>query len=65
MRRNRGGAIAQFFEDLSNGDPIALGLVGVIAVIAVGLGLLVLKARRDMRREDEGQARKYGRKPKG
>lgn len=57
-------AIGQFFEDLDKGDPVALGLLGMIAVIALGLGLLVWKARRDLQREDEAQARKYGRKPK-
>lgn len=47
-------AIGRFFEDLDKGDPVALGLLGMIAVIALGLGLLVWKARRDLKREDEG-----------
>ncbi len=63
MPRNRGHAISRFFEDLSDGDPVALGLVTVLAVIFVGVGLFVLKVRRDLRREDEAKARKYGRKP--
>lgn len=63
MRRNRGHAISRFFEDLSAGDPVALGLVALLAVICIGVGLFVLKVRRDLRREDEAKARKYGRKP--
>ena len=63
MRRNRGNAINRFFEDLSAGDPVALGLVAVLAAICIGVGLFVLKVRRDLRREDEAKARKYGRKP--
>ncbi|OWK45431.1 hypothetical protein [Fimbriiglobus ruber] len=62
MRRNRAGAIAQLFEDLANGDPIAWAFVGFFVVLAVGLGLFVLKIRRDLRREDEARAKKYGRK---
>jgi hypothetical protein len=57
-------AIGRFFEDLEKGDPVAVTLACVFAAIAVGLGLLVLKARRDMKREDDAQARKYGRKSK-
>lgn len=61
----RGRAIVRFLDDIDNGDPVALTLLGVFAVIALGLGLLVWKARRDMKREDDAQARKYGRKPLG
>jgi hypothetical protein len=61
--RNRGGAIARFFEDLAAGDPLAWGFVGFFVILGIVLGLFVLKTRRDLRREDEAQARKYGRKP--
>jgi hypothetical protein len=63
MRGNRRGAINQFLDDLSVGDPVAIGLVAVVAVIGIGLGLFVLKVRRDLKREDDAKARKYGRKP--
>lgn len=56
-------AIGRFFEDLEKGDPVAVTLLSVFGAIALGLGLLVWKARRDLQREDEAQARKYGRKP--
>lgn len=62
MRYSRGAALSRFFEDLGNGDPVALGMVGVLAAVAVGLGLLVLKARRDLNREDAARAKRYGRK---
>jgi hypothetical protein len=63
MRQNRGTAILRFFEDLGDGDPLAWGFVALFAVIALALGLFVLKVRRDLRREDEARAKKYGRKP--
>ncbi len=63
MRGNRGGAIARFFEDLQDGDPVALAFVGFFVILGGGLGLLALKFRRDMRKEDEASAKKYGRKP--
>ena len=47
MRRNRGHAISRFFEDLSAGDPVALGLVAVLAVICIGVGLLFLLSWRN------------------
>ncbi len=65
MRGNRGGAISKFLEQLADGDPIAVGFVAVILFIALALGLFVLKVRRDLRREDEARARKYGRRPPG
>lgn len=63
MRGNRGSAIAQFFEDLDKGDPVAVGFVVVIGTIALALGLFVLKVRRDLRKEDEKRAKRYGRQP--
>jgi hypothetical protein len=62
MRGNRAGAIAEFFRNLSEGDPVALGPVGFFAVLGSGIGLYVLKVRRDLRREDEAWARKHGRR---
>lgn len=63
MRFNRGGVISEFFSALADGDPIALGTLGFFAVVAAGAGLLVWKVRRDLQREDEADAKKYGRKP--
>jgi hypothetical protein len=62
MGRSRGQAIAAFFEKLMDGDPIALGFVGFFAVLAIAAALFVLKVRRDLRREDEETARRYGRR---
>lgn len=45
-------AIGDLFTALSNGDPIAWGGVGLFLLIAVSLGLFVLKVRRDLARED-------------
>jgi hypothetical protein len=59
--RGLGRAINRLLEDLSAGDPVAWGFVAVIAVLALGFGLLWLKVRRDLQREDEARARKYGR----
>jgi hypothetical protein len=57
------GAIARLLQDLSAGDPVAWSFVAVLAVLAVGFGLLWLKVRRDLRREDEARVRRYGREP--
>jgi len=59
----RGRAIAEFLDHLADGDPVAVGFVIGFLVLAVIAGLIVLKVRRDLRRDDEAQARKYGRKP--
>ena len=64
MRFSRGQAIRRFFEDLFAGDPVALGFVGFFVVVALLLGLVVLKVRRDLRREDEADRRRRGIKPK-
>ncbi|MFL5331317.1 MAG: hypothetical protein ACJ8C4_20715 [Gemmataceae bacterium] len=60
----RGRAIGEFLDALFEGDPVALGLVGVVLVILLLFGLFVLKVRRDLRREDDEQARRYGRNTK-
>ena len=51
-------AILLFLQDLSAGDPVALTLVGVVAGVAVLLGLFCWKIARDQRREDEETARR-------
>ncbi len=58
-------AILRFLEDLLAGDPVAWGFVGFFVVVAVLFGLVWLKVRRDMRREDEERQRRRGiRKPR-
>lgn len=59
----RGRVFREFFEHLADGDPVALGIAGFFVVLAIVAGLFVLKIRRDLQRDDEAQARKYGRKP--
>jgi hypothetical protein len=61
--RNRGGAIVKFLDQLMEGDSVALGFVGFFVVLALVLGLFVLKVRRDLRRDDEAHAKRYGRQP--
>lgn len=58
---NRRDAIARFFEDLLAGDPVALGFVAFFVVVALLFGLVMLKVRRDLRKEDE-KPKRYGRK---
>jgi hypothetical protein len=62
---SRGEAIRRFFEDLLAGDLVAWGFVGIFVVVAVLFGLVWLKVRRDLRREDEQWKRRHrgGRKP--
>jgi hypothetical protein len=42
-----------FFEDLLEGDPVALIAGGVIAAVALAVCLFWWKTARDLRREDE------------
>ena len=53
--------LRRFFEDLFEGDPVALIVAGVIVGIALLLGLLWWKAARDLRREDEKRKQRHGR----
>ena len=55
-----GRAIGRFLRDLSDGDPVAVGLLIAVLVVAAGIGLFVLKTRRDLRREDEAKAKSTG-----
>jgi hypothetical protein len=60
-----GRVFRAYFESLFEGDPVALIVTGIFLGIALLLGLLVLKAKRDLRREDEERQRKrYGGKKK-
>ena len=63
MRRSE--AIRRFLEDLLAGDLVAWGFVGFFVVVAAVFGLVWLKVRRDLRREDEKWKHRYGkgRKP--
>lgn len=54
-------AIWEFFKHLGKGDPYAWGFVGFFALLATGFGLITLKFRRDLAREDAARAKKYGR----
>jgi hypothetical protein len=65
MIASRAGAVAEFFKNLSEGDPVAVGILIFFLVLGGGIGLFTLKVRRDMRREDEEWARKHGRKAPG
>ena len=61
---SRGKAISRLLEDLLAGDLVAWGFVGFFVLVAVVFGLIWLKVRRDLRREDEErQRRRGGRKP--
>ena len=59
----RAAAIAEFFNHLAEGDPVAVGIAVFFVVLGIVAGLFVLKVRRDLRLDDEAQARRYGRKP--
>jgi hypothetical protein len=58
MRRS----IVHFFEDLGAGDPVALTVAGVIAVIAIALLLFWAKIAWSLRKEDEQRKQRYRRK---
>ena len=60
MRRR---VFSEFFENLAEGDPIAVGIAVFFAVVAIVAAVVVLKVRQNLKRDDEEQARRYGRKP--
>jgi len=49
----RGRAIGRFLEDLLEGDPVAWTFVGIFAIIAAILGIIIFFIRRAKIREDE------------
>jgi hypothetical protein len=53
-------AIGRYSEALSEGDPVALGVTGIILFVALVVGLFTLKVRRDFRREEEEKRRRWG-----
>jgi hypothetical protein len=62
----RGRVFRHFFEDLAAGDPVAVGILAALTLVALAVGLVWLKTARDLRREDEARKRKYGgKRPKG
>jgi hypothetical protein len=64
MPMNRGRATGAFLENLMDGDPVALGIAGSFVLFAAVVGLVILKIKRDHRREDEERDRRRGIKPK-
>jgi hypothetical protein len=59
FRHNRGAAFSRFFEDLSEGDPLAVALLIVLLVTFTGLGLFVPRVRQNLKREDEARANRW------
>ena len=57
-----GPAFLEFLKRLVQGDPVALGIAGFFLVVGLLAGLIVLKVRRDLRRDDEAHAIRKGRK---
>jgi hypothetical protein len=57
----RGPIFRAFFEDLFQGDPVALVVGGVILAIIAIIGLFWWKTARDLRREDEERKNRYRR----
>lgn len=59
-------SIAEFFNRLSVGDPVAIGIViGAVVFLALAFVVIWIVGRR-LRADDEARAKKYGRtlKPK-
>ena len=60
MILGRGTVIARFVEHLSEGDPVSLGILAVFVLFVVVVGLVVLKVKRDHKREDETRRKRRG-----
>jgi hypothetical protein len=55
-----GRVFGKFFRGLIEGDPVALTVAGIFAVIIAAALLVWWKIARDLRREDEERQRRYG-----
>ena len=58
LRRARGSAINQFFDNLSAGDPVAIAIAigfGVLLAIAAGIAIYDRKQRQKEARKKSGQ----------
>ena len=62
FRRMRGHALAEWLDGLSEGDPVAVGLLIGFGVFLAIFGVIIVKVRRDLKREDDARAKRYGRK---
>jgi hypothetical protein len=60
---NRVRAVGEFFSRLADGDPVAVGIATFFLVLALVAALIVYKVHRDLKRDDERQARRYGHRP--
>jgi hypothetical protein len=57
----RGRIFRHFFEDLMEGDPVALTVVGVLAVFLLIIGFVAIKAKIESM-NDENRRRKKSRR---
>jgi hypothetical protein len=48
-----------FFEDLLNGDPVALSVLGIITVVFLLFCLVWWRIARNLRREDEERQQRF------
>jgi hypothetical protein len=55
-------ALSRFFEDLFNGDPVAITLVLVLLGLFLLFGLFWIKIARALREEDEERKHRSGSK---
>ena len=58
------GIFRRFFEDLMDGDPVALIAGGVILLVALAVCLFWWKTARNLRKEDEQRAQRFRNKRK-
>lgn len=62
MRRAKSGALSQWFEGLSSGDPMAWGFLWLIIGGLALFGLLAGYILWQKRKEDQADMKKYGRR---
>ena len=55
-------AFAEFFKRLGNGDPVAVGILIGMLVLAALTALIVYLVHRKLKADDEAEARRRGRK---
>ncbi|HEY2783731.1 MAG TPA: hypothetical protein VGJ05_02050 [Fimbriiglobus sp.] len=59
----RGQILGRFFDDLSRGDPVALGAAAVFVVFLLVVGVVAFRFWREEKLEQEKKKNRWAKKP--
>jgi hypothetical protein len=61
-RMRKGTVFARYFENLADGDPIAIGITIFFILFVAVVGLVAWSSKRQHRREEEEKRKRWGQK---